>query len=342
MKLNKVAATVVAALAVPFCHAATGYTSDTAPDALSKAVLETPVLAPEEGAVGPADVPAAIHRNFPKIIEQNFASMPAATAANWLHQLSDAELAHLAQRYANANGSAARKGKLLQLAALRLEGADLGRVSKFFGYRPVHAAVAAMAPSKLSSFEANSSHAFKAPVLGAEPAFAAPRVAPEGIVTDAGFVPQVTMSLDEIYLGFRTMQVGSMATTGAMYETAAYAGGHLYAAWTVGYWFGGQLSTMMQTYEPDFYYDTFVPAVGAAADWLQDLVFNTYTYGTNLTGLGSYQNTTLPVMGTTSSQLSSMGSFGGDWATEAGYETFEGGGGSGCPRGQKCPPEWPY
>jgi hypothetical protein len=342
MKLNKMAATVVAALSVPLCHAATGYTSETAPDALSKAVLETPILTPEEGAVDAAGVPAAIHRNFPKIIEQNFAGMPAGTAANWVHQLGDVELDHLAQRYVNANASAARKGKFLQLAALRLEGPDLGRLSKFFGYKAVHAAVAAMAPAKLADFKAYSSPSFAAPIPGAEPFVPSTVQAPAGVVTMSGFTPEVTMTLDEIYIGFRTMQVGCMATTGALYETAAYAGAELYAAWTAGYWFGGQLTTMMQTYEPDFYYGTFVNWVGVPADWLQDLVYTTYSYGTNLSGLGSYQSTTLPTMGTTTSQINSMGNLGGDWGTELGYETFEGGGGGACPRGQKCPPEWPY
>jgi len=66
----------------------------------------------------------------------------------------------------NANASTVRSGKLLQVAASRLDGAHLGRLSKFFGYADVRAAVTSTAPTKLSSFEANSSTAFDLTLIG--------------------------------------------------------------------------------------------------------------------------------------------------------------------------------
>lgn len=350
MKLNQLAATVVVALSMPLCHATTGYTAYTAPDAVSQGILAVQIATPDEGAVNAADVPNAIDRNFPRIIEQNLAARRASSAMAWIDQLSDLELDHLAQLYVNSNATNARTGKLLQVAASRLDGAHLGRLSRFFGYADVHAAVASIAPHKLGAFEANSSAAFIAPVAGA--ALSVPMTVARigagaagvgGATTMAGFVPSVSMTFEQLYAGFRSMQVGSMATTGAIYETATYAGRNLVIAWGVGYAFGSGITYLMQEYEPAFYYDTFVNWVGVPIDWVNNYVLTTYNYGTNLSGLGAYQSSTLPTYGTISSQISNMGSYGGDWATEGAYQTFEGGsGGDSCSRGAgRCPPDWP-
>lgn len=348
LKLNKVAAMTLVGLAMPMCYATTGYTARTAPDAVSKSVLSVQVATPEEGALNPADVPAAINRNFPRIIEQNLAARRASSAMAWIDQLSDIELEHLAQLYVNANASMARTGKLLQVAASRLDGVHLGRLSRFFGYADVRAAVAGVAPMKLGSFEASSSVAFAAPVAGAALSvpltvarFGGGAAGAGGPTTMAGFTPSVSMTIEQLYAGFRSMQVGSMATTGAVYETAAYAGRNLVIAWGIGYGFGSAITYVMQEYEPDFYYGTFVNWVGEPVDWVQNFVLTTFNYGSNITGLGSYQSSTLPTYGTTSTQIGSMGSAGGDWGTESAYETFEGGNGGSCRPGQKCPPDWP-
>lgn len=350
MKLNQLAAAVVVASSLPLCHAAIGYTAFSAPDAVSKSILADQVATPEEGALDSADIPAAINRNFPRIIEQNLAARRANSAKAWIDQLSDLELQHLAQLYVDSNASADRTGKLLQVAASRLDGARLGRLSKFFGHEDVRAAVASIAPAKLAGFEANSSLSFAAPVVGAALSvpptlarFGAGAAAVGGATTMSGtFTPSVSMTLEQLYAGFRSMQVGSMATTGAIYETAAYAGRNLVIAWGLGYAFGSGITYLMQEYEAAFYYGTFVNWVGEPVAWVNNLVLQTYYFGSNVQGLGSYQSSTLPTMGTTSPQIGSMGSTGGDWATEGAYETFEGGSGDTCPRGESCPPDWPY
>ena len=105
----------------------------------------------EEGAAGPGDIAAAIERNFPKIIEQNVASMRPATASIWMDQLSDLEFEHLAQLYVNANTAAGRSGKLLLVAASRFDGSHLSRWARFFGYNEVYTAIAAVSQQKLQN-----------------------------------------------------------------------------------------------------------------------------------------------------------------------------------------------
>jgi len=112
LQLNKLVAVALAALSVPMCYGA-DYTADTAPDAASKSVLAVQVMRPEEGAMNADDIAPAIHRNFPRIIEQNLAARSAGSAMAYIDNLSDLELDHLAQLYVNANASAARSGKLL-------------------------------------------------------------------------------------------------------------------------------------------------------------------------------------------------------------------------------------
>jgi len=329
-------------LSLPACYAA-DYTAQTAPDAVSKAVLANQVMRPEEGAMNSDDIAPAIHRNFPRIIEQGLARRDPTEAAAWIDRLTDIELDDLAQTYVNANASAARSGKLLHIAAARLDTAHLARLAKFFGHAEMRAAVSHVAPKKLRSFEAVSSAAFLAPVAGAAlksvpimmRTSSAGGVGEAGVMASGSFTPSVSMTLEEIYLGFRSMQVGSMAVTGAIYETAAYAGIELYAAWTGGYWFGGEITGLMIKYEPDFYYDQFVPWVGDTATWVQNLVSTTHSLTPRPSDWGQYQSTTMPTMGTTYTQTSSMGSMGGDWGTEAGYETFESGSGG---SGKSCPP----
>jgi len=341
VKLNKLAATVIATLSIPACYAGSiPYTADTAPDALSRSVLANPLTRPDEGAAPGADPSEAIHRNFPKVIEQNFASMPESMATYYINQLSDVELSHLAQLYVNANAYSGRQGKFLQLAALRLQGEQLGRMSRYFGHNAVRAAVARMAPQKLDSFESYSSLAYKAPMIGATPKMAS-TVSPEirlaltagaagaaaagGVHTMAGtsFTPSTSMTFDELYNGFRSMQVGSMATYGAVYETAMYAGRNLYFAWQGGQAVGSGITWVMQTYEPTFYYDSFVPWVGDTVTWVQNFATNVWNYASQSGNpLGSYQSSTLPTYGVVGSQSSSMGSMGGDWGETYEFETY--------------------
>jgi hypothetical protein len=329
VKFNSIAAAFGAALVVPFCHAAAAgsFTALNAPDALSRAILAAPVSKPDQGAATPAEIPMAIHRNFPRIVEQNVAAMTPAAASAWLDQLGDLELEHLAQLYVTANASDARSGKLLQVAAARLDGARLGRLSRFFGYAGVQSAIAKAAPAKLADFESNTATSFEAPRAGTPlrtPAMVAAGAAPEAAVPMAAFTPTTSMTFEELYAGFRGMQVGTMAVAGAIYETAAWSGKNLITAWTIGYTLGTGITDLMIEYEPGFYYGQFVPWVGNSIVWLQGFGQSTWNDLWAHT-LGTYQATTLSTFGVPSSQTGSMGSMGGDWGSEADYESYENG-----------------
>lgn len=101
----------------------------------------------EDGAESKGDVPAAIARNYPQIIEQNFARMNTAATHAVVNSLADVELQAIAQLCAKANADAHRTGALLLIAADRMDGAHLARLSKFFRYAPVYDAITKMAPT---------------------------------------------------------------------------------------------------------------------------------------------------------------------------------------------------
>jgi hypothetical protein len=205
MNAWKFAAAFAVVVATPFSFAANAprYTSpEMAPDAISREILSHPIRSFEEGAVDSSDVSAAIDRNYPKIIEQNVASMPPKTAAAWLDQLSDLELEHIAQLYVSSNAKAGRSGKLLFVWAYRLDGAHLAQVARFFGYDNVYSAILTVAPLKAQSFAASTAIRYLAPVPGA-PLSVPPNIASavnSGRATPmAGFTPQTGMTFEQLY-----------------------------------------------------------------------------------------------------------------------------------------------
>jgi hypothetical protein len=343
VNIQKLAALCATIFSIPLCHAAvSAYDASTAPDAASREVLSHPVRAFEEGAAGPNDIAAAIERNYPKIVEQNIAAMRPANAAAWMDQLSDLELQHLAQLYVNANATAGRSGKLLAVAASRFDGTHLSRLAHFFGYNEVYSAVASVSPQKMQDFMSRTQMAYSAPVPGA--ALSVPMTVSAfrtgGVSTMAGFTPSTSMTLEQLYSGFRTMGVGSMAGTAAIYETAMYAGRNLVVAWGAGYAFGSGITYMMQEYTPDFYYNTFVPAVGGTIantiTYVQNTVttvYNDYFNGA-ATALGNFQMGTIPVYGNSPTVESDMGATGGDFGMEYEFMEVSGGGGGGSPCGR--------
>ncbi|HEY9024957.1 MAG TPA: hypothetical protein VIP05_11700 [Burkholderiaceae bacterium] len=340
----RIAAGAVITLLVPFscASAATQFTTLTAPDAVSRAILSVPAVRFEDGAESKGDVPAAIARNYPQIIEQNFARMDASATHALINNLSDVELQAIAQLYANANADTHRTGALLLIAADRLDGPHLARLSRFFGYAPVYDAIAKIAPTKAQIFAQNAPIMYAAPLAGgATPAMMAAQ-SPAFVskaqlsVTGGGalsptqtFKPVVSMTFEQLYTGFRTMQVGSMAGTAALYETTVYAGGQLGAAYAGGYAIGTGLTWVAQTYLPDWYYGTFVDAVGSTVDWFQS-VANTVGsfYGSSIYDLGQYEINIAPVMNVPSGAVSRMETSGGDaYVTQPMVVYLYGGGG---------------
>jgi hypothetical protein len=339
LNFAKIAAGAAFALMVPATYAApTPLTMLTAPDAVSRAILARPVQQFEEGAISPQDIPAAIHRNYPQILEQNFARMSAAHSTAFVDQLSDTELKGMAQLYTNANGDLQRKGKLLLVAANRMDGPHLARLSKFFGYTPVYDAILQAAPIKAQSFAQNASITFAAPAYGAPAPLTAAAAAAErapfamngklvgGTVAPmqtGPFKPSTGMTLDEIYTGFRGMQVGEMAGTAALYETTFYAGTQLTIAWGAGYGFGTGFTYLAQTYTPDWYYGSFVDLVGSSVDWFQSTVDTAGSYwGGAAYDLGHFEQSIADPMSVPGPARTALKTTGGDFNVTSAWVVY--------------------
>jgi hypothetical protein len=176
--------------------------------------------------------PEAIERNFIGVVTRNLAN---AGTASRVARLSDKELRAIA-RHA-AQGAPAERAGLLKLFATRLDAPALVRIARAFGRAPTEAAVHAYA-----------SEGIRAAFENEEEGMAPPE--PEG---DSGSYPRpnLNMTLEEIYLEFRTAPVGSLSPSAALAETGAYAGAWLYLSWQVGTGLGEQIYYVMSTYAPD-------------------------------------------------------------------------------------------
>lgn len=189
--------------------------------------------------------PEAIHRNFLKVVTRNLANAGTATR---VARLSDRELAAIA-RHA-AQGAPAERAGLLKLFATRLDARALARIARAFGRAPTQAAVRAYAGKATRD-------AFDGEIAGI-------MASPDddgGGGGDAGGTtsyptpspprPTVDMTLEEIYLEYRTAPIGSLSPAGALAETAQFAGMRLTLAYATGYWIGTQISTLIQFFAPD-------------------------------------------------------------------------------------------
>lgn len=98
-----------------------------------------------------------------------------------------------------------------------------------------------------------------------------------------GPAPTLDMTLQEIYLEFRTAPVGSLSVEAATFSTAAYAMINLTAAWTAGYIIGSGIHWVIQTYSP-----SLDNQIGATMDWTLN---NLAAAGTSITlqGYAEYQ-----------------------------------------------------
>jgi len=352
LRFTKFAVTAAIAIILPASYASSApipYSTLTAPDVASRNILKTHYISFQDGAAGPNDVRAAIDRNFADVIEHNLAVMPERTARMWLDQMSDRELADLAQLYTNSNAMTFRTGHALEVLAVRLDVNRLARLPKFFGTSEVTRAVLAAAPTKYSALTAVSGpdvHA--APLAGAPVTYP---VAMQGSLSGSTVrpmqtAPTVDMTLNEVYLNFRTLPVGSLSVQSSIYETAQFAGKNLVYAWGVGYGFGTGITYLMQTYAPSWYYGSFVDVVGGtpynAIDFVQNLVLNTFNlYSAGLTNqLGNYQAGSVGTMGAAGA-APAMIDTGGDLGMEYEFEAFENatGGGKICVGGTCAPIE---
>jgi hypothetical protein len=187
--------------------------------------------------------PAEIEHRFVRVITANLAN---AGTASRIARLSDKELDAIA--WHAGQGAAADRADLLKLFATRLDAASLVRVARAFGRAPVQAAVHAYAGTDIRA-------AFDANVAG----FAPP---PEGGGGGGGGTttpypspspprPTVDMTLEEIYLEYRTAPVGSLSPAGALSETAQFAGIRLSGALWLGSEIGAGISWLIENYAPN-------------------------------------------------------------------------------------------
>lgn len=165
MRLSQAILSFIAATAPLMLHAEM-YTARTAPDAVSVEVLANSMTRLDQGPLQAVDASAQIHANFPQIIEQNFAALSAQNASELFDSLSAAELSDLAQLYVNAVAESGAPPRLLAVLTHRLDAKRLWRLSQFFGYGPVRAAIAKGAPKKMSGFLSRPRVPYEGPVIG--------------------------------------------------------------------------------------------------------------------------------------------------------------------------------
>jgi hypothetical protein len=318
LKASTLASAAALALAASLAHASTAapYTARSAPDAVSKGILAHHYASFHDGATGPADNSAAIHRNFAKVIEQNLAQMPAAAVPAWLDQMSDAELQDFAQLYVNANADAHRNGAVLQVFAARVDGKRLGRLAQFFGYQEMNEAVLAVAPLKAQAFAASASVAHPGPVPGAalmdRGTTNAPLVA--GVAATPPTKPTTDMTVEEIYHMFRTLPDGARSIPSAIYETLKYTATEVTLVGTTAYGVGTLIVYLMKTYTPDYYYGTFIDRVGNTIDYASNafLTLGNLSTTSQLLNMAKYEDSSMPVWGLTRTDMVTFGRDGGD------------------------------
>lgn len=234
------------------------FTVETAPDYASRLALAQPVRRLTDGAARGSDPSAAIHGNFARVIEQNFASAGPARVARWLDTVETRSLVTLAQAYINATEMKGRPPMALDILADRLDAVRLARLAEYFGHARLHAAVLKAAPSKLEAFNARADVNHRGPVPGQmdlhlhEPQRASAQGRDYSMFLD--------YTLEEVYLSFRTAPIGATSVAASMFQTGLVVGGALYGSLQVGYNIGGLLVQGMRVYTPSVW-DSIVDSV---------------------------------------------------------------------------------
>ncbi|RDS80020.1 hypothetical protein DWU99_20410 [Dyella psychrodurans] len=201
--------------------------------------------------------------NFADIIEANF---QYGSTEHLLNGLSERELNDLADLYAIRTQGNTQP--LLKIFAKRLSDQSLIRVAKVFGTKQVSAAVNEYASPDIQS-------SFNTKVAAIDP------VQPlSGLATPMA-APTLDMTLQEIYLEFRTAPVGSVGPTAAIAETTMYSAIWLTAAWKTGTAIGNQLHDLIVTYDP-----SLDDAIGGTVAGMVDQANQSWDQFTQ----GEYQN----------------------------------------------------
>jgi hypothetical protein len=190
------------------------------------ALLESAAVMPKTSILG--NDPQQIQANFASIIESNFRT---GNAEEIVRNLSNKELSDLAYRY-QSNSTRGTKS-LLRIMATRLSDQGLVKVGQAFGRDNVQDAV-----------NTYSSPEVKAAVM---PKLA---VLPETSMVMPMATPTVDMTIQDIYLEFRTAPVGSLSVRGALAETAIFSARYIAVAAWAGNEIGTQIYNVIATYDP--------------------------------------------------------------------------------------------
>ena len=241
------------------------FTVDTAPDYASRLALAQPVRRLTDGAARGPDTSAAIHGNFARIIEQNFACASAARVARWLDTVETRSLVTLAQAYVNATEMKGRSTLALEILAHRLDPLRLARLAQYFGHARLHAAVLKAAPAKLEAYNARADVNCSGPVPGDMDLHRH-----EAHVAGAqgrGHLIFLDHTIEEIFLSFRTAPIGATSVAASMFQTGLVVGAGIGGAWLTGQAIGSYLVQGMRTYTPNAW-NAIVDAVGW---WMEEL-----------------------------------------------------------------------
>jgi hypothetical protein len=184
--------------------------------------------------------PEVIERNFVRVVTRN---LDNAGTAGRIARLSDRELEGIA-RHA-AQGTPVDRAALLKLFATRLDGASLVRVAHAFGRAPVEAAVRTYAdPATRAAFAIGIAGLAPPPPEGGGGGGTNPYPPPSPPR------PTIDMTLEEIYLEFRTAPIGSLSPSASLAEMAMFAGRYLSPSLAAGAAVGTAISWLIQNYAP--------------------------------------------------------------------------------------------
>lgn len=352
-----------------FCVAAQAspFTKDTAPDTISRDILSHRITRVDQGAPSGVDPSPTIHRNFPQIIEQNFARLDVREMADLVDALSDAELSDLAQLYVNATTDHGLPPKLLFVMAHRLDPRHLGRVSSHFGFAPVYEAVTAVAPAKTQDFLVSSYTSYQGPTPGEMRFGPAGRFAPIGSSYQGPLTVKTRFLLDDRFapprnqsITFADYRLPSASTRGGMHKVGGYgqflnmtpyeiyldfrtapvgALGVTGALWETSvvlstrlggaYYTGYEIGTYVVAPLVQNYAPNLYNAIGSSIANIVDTLTTSWAGG--VSAAGQAQQSTAPLFQCTNSQMTDFSSFGGDYGAADDWSTISGGGGGSSP-----------
>ena len=174
-----------------------------------------PVFAANPAGSPTGTTPAEINANFPATIRQNLAG---SAGSERFARLTDHEVLKLTQSYTAANN-----GDPYDLVLSDpVQSARYLKVAAEIAPRPLR--------PRFGGGARGGGHVARQKVA-------------------APFVPNVGMTLDEIYLVYRTGL--GMTVTASLYSTAYFVGINVSTAWGVGWFMGKQVSYLLQNYAPD-------------------------------------------------------------------------------------------